>query len=144
MWHKAIWKGHPMRLELTRIGLLVELANHYTTRGALCIRSSAVGYEMLVSWSGSGGWWVRNLVAKNNYWFETHSSKLGDELSLGQTSPCLNKRFAHKISFDYSIFHYIYLTLSFFFYLNTHKCKVNNGLWYLPKVITASFLFLSI
>ena len=24
-----------MRLELTRIGLLVELANHYTTRGAL-------------------------------------------------------------------------------------------------------------
>ena len=33
MWHKAIWKGHPMRLELTRVGLLVELANHYTTRG---------------------------------------------------------------------------------------------------------------
>ena len=26
MWHKAIWKGHPMRLELTRVGLLVELA----------------------------------------------------------------------------------------------------------------------
>ena len=26
-------KGHPMRLELTRVGLLVELANHYTTRG---------------------------------------------------------------------------------------------------------------
>ena len=35
MWHKAIWKGHPMRLELTRIGLLGELANHYTTWGAL-------------------------------------------------------------------------------------------------------------
>ena len=34
MWHKAIWKGHPMRLELTRVGLLAELANHYTTRGA--------------------------------------------------------------------------------------------------------------
>ena len=34
MWHKAIWKGHPVRLELTRVGLLVELANHYTTRGA--------------------------------------------------------------------------------------------------------------
>ena len=34
MWHKAIWKGHQMRLELTRVGLLVELANHYTTRGA--------------------------------------------------------------------------------------------------------------
>ena len=35
MWHKAIWKGHPVRLELTRVGLLVQLANHYTTRGAI-------------------------------------------------------------------------------------------------------------
>ena len=34
MWHKAEWMGRPMRLELTRVGLLVELANHYTTRGA--------------------------------------------------------------------------------------------------------------
>ena len=32
MWHKAEWKGRPMRLELTRVGLLVKLANHYTTR----------------------------------------------------------------------------------------------------------------
>ena len=31
---KAIWKGHSMRLELTRVGLLVDLANHYTTRGS--------------------------------------------------------------------------------------------------------------
>ena len=35
MWHKAEWIGHPMRLELTRVGLLVKLANHYTTKGAL-------------------------------------------------------------------------------------------------------------
>ena len=35
MWHKAEWMGHPMRLELTRVGLLVYLANRYTTRGAL-------------------------------------------------------------------------------------------------------------
>ena len=34
MWHKAEWMGHPMRLELTRIGSLVYLANRYTTRGA--------------------------------------------------------------------------------------------------------------
>ena len=27
-----------MRLELTRVGLLVELANHYTTRGATVAR----------------------------------------------------------------------------------------------------------
>ena len=42
MWHKAIWKGHPMRLELTRVGLLVELANHYTTRGAYSITTSSL------------------------------------------------------------------------------------------------------
>ena len=41
-----------------------------------CIRSNVAGYEMLVSWSRSGGWWVRNVVAKkNNYGFETHPSK---------------------------------------------------------------------
>ena len=34
MWHKAEWMGRPMRLELTRVGLLVYLANRYTTRGA--------------------------------------------------------------------------------------------------------------
>ena len=33
MLHKAIWKGNPMRLELTRVGLPVLLANHYTTTG---------------------------------------------------------------------------------------------------------------
>ena len=27
--------GHPMRLELARVGLLVKLANRYTTKGAL-------------------------------------------------------------------------------------------------------------
>ena len=37
MWHKAIWKVHPMKLELTGVGLLAELANHYTTRGAFYI-----------------------------------------------------------------------------------------------------------
>ena len=28
MWHKAEWMGHPMRLELTLIGLLPKLAEH--------------------------------------------------------------------------------------------------------------------
>ena len=42
MWHKAIWKGHRMRLELTRVGLLVELANYYTTTGASLIVSGAL------------------------------------------------------------------------------------------------------
>ena len=37
MWHKAEWMGRPMRLELTRVGLLVKLANRYTTKGALDI-----------------------------------------------------------------------------------------------------------
>ena len=35
MWLKAEWMGHPMRLELTRVALLVKLANHYTTKGDL-------------------------------------------------------------------------------------------------------------
>ena len=35
MWHKAKWMERPMRLELTRVGLLVKLANRYTTKGAL-------------------------------------------------------------------------------------------------------------
>ena len=35
MWHKAEWMGRTMRLELTHVGLLVQLANRYTTRGAL-------------------------------------------------------------------------------------------------------------
>ena len=34
MWHKVEWMGYPMRLELTHVGLLVKLANHYTTEGA--------------------------------------------------------------------------------------------------------------
>ena len=34
MWHKAEWMGRPMRLEITRVGLLVKLANRYTTNGA--------------------------------------------------------------------------------------------------------------
>ena len=34
MWHKAEWIERSVRLELIREGLLVKLANHYTTRGA--------------------------------------------------------------------------------------------------------------
>ena len=30
MWHKAVWMVQQMRLELTREGLLVSLANRYT------------------------------------------------------------------------------------------------------------------
>ena len=37
MWHKTEWMGHPMRLELTRVDLLVKVANHYTTKGALSV-----------------------------------------------------------------------------------------------------------
>ena len=44
MWHKADWMGHPMRLELTLAGLLVKLANHYTTGGALLS-----GYKSLLA-----------------------------------------------------------------------------------------------
>ena len=32
MQHKTEWMGHPMRLKLIRVGLLVKLANHYTPK----------------------------------------------------------------------------------------------------------------
>ena len=35
MWQKAIWMGHPVRLELSCEGLLVQHVNFYTTGGAL-------------------------------------------------------------------------------------------------------------
>ena len=42
-----------MRLELTRVGLLVELANHYTTRGAWCVL-------LMHLFSGFGSKHIRN------------------------------------------------------------------------------------
>ena len=40
-----------MKLELTHVGLLVELANHYTTRGAWLVQVSAVYcYSIMVGW----------------------------------------------------------------------------------------------
>ena len=38
--------GHPMRLELTLAGLLVKLANHYTTRGAHGILDSCMNVNV--------------------------------------------------------------------------------------------------
>ena len=35
MWHKAVWIGHFMGIELTHEGLLAKLDNQYTTKGAL-------------------------------------------------------------------------------------------------------------
>ena len=34
MWHKAEWMENSMRLVLTYVGLLVKLANNYTTKGS--------------------------------------------------------------------------------------------------------------
>ena len=34
MWYKGEWMGHPMRLEFTRVGFQLKLANRYTTKGA--------------------------------------------------------------------------------------------------------------
>ena len=47
MWHKADWMGHPMRLEITLVSLLVKLANHYTIRGAHPQYNIIVIYEAL-------------------------------------------------------------------------------------------------
>ena len=45
MWHKAEWMGHPMRLELTRVSLLVKLANHYNTKQ---FNSEVLEYSFIV------------------------------------------------------------------------------------------------
>ena len=62
MWHKAIWKEHPMRLELTRVGLLVELANHYNTRGAFpdgnfCLKIKFSKFDQYTSTYGMQNIW---------------------------------------------------------------------------------------
>ena len=62
MWHKAIWKGHPMRLELTRVGLLGELANHYTTRGAF----PELEWLRIATSSGIYGEWLSPLVGDSS------------------------------------------------------------------------------
>ena len=44
--------GHPMRIELTLAGLLVKLANHYTTRGAqlLKVKQDSIKYHFYNLW----------------------------------------------------------------------------------------------
>ena len=37
--------GHPMRLKLTRVGLLVKVANHYTTKGAHILQLYLLDHE---------------------------------------------------------------------------------------------------
>ena len=66
MRHKALWKGHPMRLELTRVGVLVELANHYTTRGALTIDCFHLVYMKDTRYIGfnSSFWYSGNIKGK--------------------------------------------------------------------------------
>ena len=49
-------RGHPMRLELTRVGLLVELANHYTTRGASYENESSCSFHMSFQTTRSLTW----------------------------------------------------------------------------------------
>ena len=53
MLHKAEWMGRPMKLELTRVGLLVKLANHYTTRGAQgVVLDDLLWVVFIFIWSG--------------------------------------------------------------------------------------------
>ena len=63
-----MWKGHPMRLELTRVGLLVELAHHYTTKGAFVRRG-------VLFWSFRDLIIFRFTDEKNRYNFESIFNK---------------------------------------------------------------------
>ena len=46
MWHKAEWMGRPMRLEFTRVGLLVKLANRYTTTSSILVAYTCISMCM--------------------------------------------------------------------------------------------------
>ena len=48
MWHKAEGMGYPMRLELIRLGLLIKLANHYTTKGARYEHCMSISHMALI------------------------------------------------------------------------------------------------
>ena len=61
MWHKAIWKGHPMRVKLTHVGLLDELANHCTCSVAIVIGN---GHDNLSSNTGQGCLQSANIFGK--------------------------------------------------------------------------------
>ena len=50
MWHDAEWMEHTMRLELTRVGLLVKCANHYTTNGAQIVIYKALCFDVAQDW----------------------------------------------------------------------------------------------
>ena len=57
-----------MRLELTRVGLLVELANHYTTRGALSATRVLNSFEELcIKLAAAGNFFARELNPKGEH-----------------------------------------------------------------------------
>ena len=81
--------GHPMRIELTRVGLLIYLANHYTTRGAkwqsvscLCDRITYMGVYIYQPLHTVRMWHKVN--------FKLSLTGLNSELSFSKTG-CLNK-----------------------------------------------------
>ena len=74
MRHKAEWMGHPMRLELTLVGLLVKLANHYTTRGALSWRPDCI-FEIHQLWQSGFSRVYSN--SRCSCWFEPEIIKIG-------------------------------------------------------------------
>ena len=72
--------GHPTRLELTRVGFLVEFANHYTTRGALtclnCILSDSE--HRFVLWNAT----IHSFCLKEVIWFTVDSLFLEEKIQI--------------------------------------------------------------
>ena len=84
---------------------------------------------MLVSWSGSGGWWVRTFVAKNNnYGFETQSSKSGDDLYLRANKLLLKKKKICRQNFIWLLNIPLYLPRPFIFLPSWHS-QVQGQQW---------------
>ena len=103
MWHNAEWMVHSIRLELTRKGLLVKLANHYTTGGVYQGRKYFGKYDAFlnsffpdVSWLIRRHEWITNTTIKS-------------EMSVLFNQRCLKERILL-----HSHYIYIYIYIVFF------------------------------
>ena len=113
MWQKAVWKGHPMRLELTCESLIVYLGDYYATWGA-------------------PEKWVSQPLMKlckriNDFFFRiTHTSQLCISLSLFETKKnflwleicftyCGRWNIFHRVRFALLLFLFFVFLGSFFF-----------------------------
>ena len=110
MWHKAEWMGHPMRLELTRVGLLVNFAKRYTTKGAL----TTWGYSLRGVCPDAG-----SVVKRGIKWFEVWYYVLREE-SIFRTQIIFHHKAVNRRCRHHKTIFYIKSKILFLYIVN---CK---------------------